>query len=404
MTSADTPASRPKVLYLITKSNWGGAQRYVHSLAVDARDAGWEVAVAAGGSGRLTEELRVAGIRVVPIPSLTRDVNARADVAAFRDIWRIVRAERPDVLHVNSSKAGSVGTAVGRLLRVPAVIFTAHGWAFNDPRYRRAWQQLVIRALHWLTVLLAHRTIAVAEALVRQLGGPGFVRRRFSVIRNGVEPVALLSRAEARSAIAAASPAAAETFTLAEREGAFVVGVLSELHRVKGLDTLIEALSLLARRYPEVPTVVVIGGEGEERANLERLVAERGLGRRVALVGQIAEAPRRLGAFDCFAMPSRSEALPLALLEAGLAELPAIASRVGGIPEVIEARVSGLLVSPERPRELAEAIRFLAQNRGEATRLGEALGRVVRSRYSRRRGDAETLALYRAELARRTRW
>lgn len=403
MSAAQAPARRPKVLFLITKSNWGGAQRYVHDLAVEATRAGWEAAVACGGSGKLVEELRASGVRVVPIPSLGRDMSASGDLRGALDIWRAVRAERPDVLHVNSSKAGGLGALLGRLARVPAVVFTAHGWAWNDPRYSRAWQQLAIRALHVLTVALAHRTVAVAESIATQLGGPAWLRRRVSVIRNGIAPEELASRANARATLAASSPAAAATLAWAERHGAFVVGALSELHRVKGIDVLVEAVAILARRYPETPVAAIVLGEGEERANLERLVAERGLGERVALAGFVRAAPRYLAAFDCFAMPSRSEALPLALLEAGLAGLPAIASRVGGIPEVVEQRVSGILVSPERPRELAEALRFLAESPAEAARLARTLAEVVRERHSRERAAAETLALYRAELSRQKR-
>lgn len=383
-----------KVLHLITKSNWGGAQRCVFDLAQDTRAAGIDVAVALGGDGPLASRLREAGIRVIPIPSLGRDITARGDLAAAGDIWRILGAERPDVLHLHSSKAGGIGALLGRLRRVPAIVFTAHGWAFNEPRPE--WQRLLIRALHVATVLLAHRTIAVAAAIPRQLGWGRVLGRRFTVIRNGTNFEQPLGREAARAALAESKPELAAA--LASRGDAPAIVAVAELHRIKGLDTLIEAAADLSRRNPELDFSVSVLGEGEARAELERLIAERGQSGRVHLAGFTRDAARLLPAFDIFTMPSRSEALPLALLEAGAAGVPCVASRVGGIPEVISNQKTGFLVSPERPRELAEALRRLVEDAPLRARLGAALRERIKDEFSRERMSTETVSLYR-ELA-----
>ncbi len=379
-----------KILHLITKSNWGGAQRCVHSLAADAAAVGLDVTVALGGNGPLAEKLTEAGVRVISIPSLGRDIDAGSDFSAVRDIWRILGEERPDVLHLHSSKAGGIGALLGRLRRVPAIIFTAHGWAFNEPRPE--WQRLLIRLLHAATVLLAHKTIAVASSIPRQLGWGGILGRRFVLIPNGIDFPELLSREAARAAIGAQSPAAAAVFS---RENAPVIGALAELHRIKGLDTLIEAAADLRRRLPALDFGIVVLGEGEERGALESLIEARGLGDRFALAGFVRDAPERIGAFDAFAIPSRSEAMPLALLEAGAAGLACVASRVGGIPDVIENLETGLLVSPERPRELAEALRRLIEHAALREKLGAALRSRVTERFSRQKMSTATLDLYR---------
>jgi glycosyltransferase involved in cell wall biosynthesis len=380
-----------KVLHLITKSNWGGAQRCVFDLAQDTRGAGIDVAVALGGDGPLAARLRDVGIRVIPIPSLGRDIAARGDLAAARDIWRILGEERPDVLHLHSSKAGGIGALLGRLRRIPAIVFTAHGWAFNESRPE--WQRLLIRALHVATVLLAHRTIAVAAAIPRQLGWGSILGRRFTVIRNGTDFGEPLGREAARAALAESKPELAAA--LAASGDAPAIVAVAELHRIKGLDTLIEATADLSRRNPELDFSVSILGEGEARADLERLIAERDQGDRVRLAGFTRDASRLLPAFDIFAMPSRSEALPLALIEAGAAGLPCIASRVGGIPEVIANQETGLLVSPERPRELAEALRRLIEDAPLRARFGASLRERVRAEFSRERMSTATVALYR---------
>lgn len=380
-----------KVLHLITKSSWGGAQRCVYDLALDARAAGEDVAVALGGDGPLAEKLRAAGVRVVPIPSLARDIDLATEVRATGDIWRIVGEERPDVLHLHSSKAGGLGALVGRLRRVPAIVFTAHGWAFNEARPE--WQRLLIRWLHVLTVLLAHRTVAVAAAIPRQLGWGWLVGHRFVVIQNGIDAPTFRSGEAARRAIAERSPEAAAV--LANAGDAPLVGAIAELHPIKGLDSLIDACAELARRYPDLPFGAIIVGDGEARADLEARIVLAGLGGRVALAGFVPDAATLLPAFGVFAMPSRSEAMPLALLEAGAAGLACVASRVGGIPEIVESLETGLLVSPDRPRELCEALRRLLDDAPLRARLGDALRERVARRFGRERMSTATLALYR---------
>src|SRR5690606_30501769 len=142
--------SKRKILFLITKSNWGGAQRYVYDLAAGLPEEEFETLVALGGDGPLTDKLRSQGVRVVPLPALQRDMSIDKDIQSFFDIWAIIRVERPHIFHVNSSKAGLFGALIGRLAGVPKIIFTAHGWGFNEDR--PGWQKLAIKFGHWLTI------------------------------------------------------------------------------------------------------------------------------------------------------------------------------------------------------------------------------------------------------------
>src|SRR5262249_1699823 len=153
------------LLYVITKSNWGGAQRYVYDLAVAAKAEGHEVLVAAGGMGELIERLVAAGIPVHPIESLMRDVRLGNELKAFGELKRLFRSWQPDVVHLNSSKAGLAALAA-RLAGVQRIVFTVHGWAWNEER------QLPVRAIiaiaYFLTVILCDVVIAVSAAARRQ--------------------------------------------------------------------------------------------------------------------------------------------------------------------------------------------------------------------------------------------
>ena len=115
-----------RILYVITKANWGGAQRYVYDLATSARDAGFEVAVAYGSSGELAERLQDAGIETFHIAGLGRDINVFSDIYSFFSLLNIIRSFKPRVVHSNSSKIGGIGALAARLTRIPKIIFTPH--------------------------------------------------------------------------------------------------------------------------------------------------------------------------------------------------------------------------------------------------------------------------------------
>ena len=142
-----------KIVYLITKSNWGGAQKYVFELATgvlqdnNSNTSKYEVKVMVGGNGELITRLQSAGIQVIPIDSLSNKVGLKKELRTLGELWKIIRKEKPDILHVNSSKAGIMGALVGRILRVPKIVFTAHGWAFNEDR--PFWQKIILKIVHW---------------------------------------------------------------------------------------------------------------------------------------------------------------------------------------------------------------------------------------------------------------
>ena len=340
------PLTRKKVLFLITKSNWGGAQRYVYDLATGIDQTRFESVVALGGQGELKDRLEQAGIRVISIASLGRDISFRKELDFAKELFTIVRHERPDILHVNSSKAGGVGTLIGRLGRVPKIIFTAHGWAFNEDRPE--WQKLVIKGLHYLTVLLSHRTIMVVGALLKQLDLPG-VEKRSKIIYLGRSVGATFAHDEARARLCELMK-----LDLTESEQEIWVGNIGELHPIKRQAVLIASMAPLLRADNRLRLIIV--GEGELRTQIEQQIAETGLTERIHLVTIRSEAARFLKAFDVFVLCSHSEAGGYVAQEAGLAGVATIVTRVGGLPEMIEDGVSGLIVPPDDVTALQAAI------------------------------------------------
>lgn len=364
-----------RILYVITKASWGGAQRYVFDMACAMHARGMHVTLGYGEDGPLREKVEAHGIATRQIPSLSRNVRLREEWNAFKELVALVKEERPDILHVNSSKAG-LALLAGRIARVPRVIFTAHGFAFNEAR--PLLQRMVIRGVYAITSLLAHEVICVSRAVCRDLSFVPFIRTR--VIHNGTSAPEFLARNEARHALIANAP-----------DGIWI-GMLSELHPTKRVEDALAAVKELKDLFPSLRLVVM--GDGELKEWLTSVIAHYGLEGSVTLSGFVADAPRYLKAFDVFVHASRSEALAYALLEAGHAALPVAATRVGGIPEVVRHKETGLLVPRENPHALARALRTLLEHPEEARAYGVALQERVVTHFSLDQMIRETVRVY----------
>lgn len=349
--------ARIKVLFLITKSNFGGAQRYVYDLATNLDRTTFEPVVALGGDGTLATMLENAHVCVIKLKKMENSTSFKQAWHSYRELLGILKSEKPDVLHLNSSVAGLVGAIAGRLARVPNIIFTAHGWAFNEDR--PLWQRVIIKFLHYVTVLLSDRTIAVSNAIVSQMNWAGSLRK-MKVINPGRTIGPMYDRNEARAKIIDFCP------QLTEYASDTWLVCIAELHPIKRHAVILKALATIIKTKPHTRLILI--GEGRERENIERDIRRFELANHVFLLGNIVEAARFLKAFDVFVLASKSESYGYVLHEAGLANVPIIATNVGGIPDIIENYKEGLLITPDDSVALVHAIEAVSAN-PEATVL-----------------------------------
>ncbi len=370
-----------KVLFVITKGNFGGAQKYVFDLATSLPKDQFEVVVAMGEGGKLKEKLDTVGIRTIQIGDLKRDINVKNELASFWQLFQIIRKEKPDILHLNSPKAGGLGGVAGRFCRVPNIIFTAHGFAFNESR--PIWQKVLIKFFSWLTIVFAHKTICVSGAIKKSFENWPFVKNKMVIVHNGTEKNEYKAKAEARKFLFPDAP-----------KDTVWIGTISELHHIKGLSYAIRAVRSVLHQHK---VIFVVMGEGEERKKLEELIKNEGLENHVKLVGFVENAPKYLKAFDIFTLTSLSEALPLALLEAGSAELPVVGTNVGGIPEIITDGKSGIVVQPKDIINLTKALNFLIDNKKERALLAKNLKEQVVNNFSKEQMVKKTMAVYEAK-------
>ncbi|MBX9906657.1 glycosyltransferase [Patescibacteria group bacterium] len=385
----NNPPNRKKILFLITKSNWGGAQRYVFDLATSLQNS-FDVAVALGGNGKLAEVLQTRNIKTLPIADLKRDVSLTHEWKAFLNLYRLLRTERPDILHLNSSKAGVLGALAGRLARVPHIIFTAHGWAWNENRSLVS--KICIAALHWITVILSDRTIAVSHNIYDQMARFPFTRRRMRVIHLGITPLPNLSREQARQNILEIIPGLKE-----DRDGLWV-STIAELHPIKGFFHALPAIQEAQKKYPGLRYIIF--GEGEERLKIEDYIQKNDLTETVCLAGYVHDASALLPAFDLFILPSFSESFGYVLVEAGAVEVPIIATNVGGIPEIVEEN-AGVLVEPGNTEALAHAIVDALGNTKKMRASARTLKQRVLTHFTKERMSEETADIYTDLLTKR---
>lgn len=376
-----------KILFVITKSNWGGAQKYVFDLASHLPKNDFDIVVAVGGNGYLIEKLKSAGIRIISIPGLQRDVNFIKEILSLWSLFKIYIKERPGVIHLNSTKIGGLGALAAYGLRLygvqPKVIFTVHGWGFNEKR--NGLYQAIIYFLQWITVLMCDKVIAVSSAVLAQGIRMPFSSKKFILIYNGLTPPEFLSREAARRATSSLSKTNI-------KEGEFQIGTIAELTKNKGLVYLVGAYKIL--KDSGINFYGFIIGGGEDRIMLERLIAKYDLQHTVYLLGFVPDASKYLKAFDVFALSSITEALAYVLIEAGFAGLPVVTTNVGGLPEIVENRKSGYLVPSKNPETLAEAIKKLLESKSLRDQMGKANHDLVSQKFAFDKMLTSTIDIY----------
>jgi glycosyltransferase involved in cell wall biosynthesis len=297
--------TKKKILYCITKGVWGGAQRYVYDLATSLPRDRYDVSVILGADGTLSKKLEESQIKNILLDNLTRDVKIWKDFLILLKLVKIFRQEKPDIIHLNSSKMGLLGALAGKISRVPKIVFTAHNWAFNEDRSE--FQKKIIYLLHLITIKLSDVTIAVSQATQRQIPSGKTV-----VIRNGIEEIDFLDKESARAELLKKLPADLDT------RGRTWIGTISELHKNKGLKYIIEALYSLKMEKNDdasIPLLIIIG-EGEKREKLQERIKRYGLQNDIFLIGRVENASSLIKAFDIFTLTSITEALPYVVLEA----------------------------------------------------------------------------------------
>lgn len=373
--SAAGEASRPlKVALALESDGPGGAEWTLIHLANGLRSRGHSVLpiLPEKGVGWLGAQLESRGF-----PTRTFRLDHPLDAGCVLRLRRLFREEGVSVVHPHEFTLSVFATTAAALASVPAIVTLHSAQRFPERMRRRI-------AIRW-AARQAFAATTVSEAtkteIVRRLGMRG---EEWRVIVNGV-PTPEGHRERVRQ-------------ELGIQPDARLLLAVGNLYSVKGHDVLVRAMAAVARRENLPTWTLAVAGRGEEREGLERLARELEVDSKVVFLGFREDVGDLLHAADLFVHPSRSEGLPLAVIEAMSVGLPVVASDVGGIPEVVSDGVTGILVPPEDVDSLAAGIASLLADPARAEAIGETGRRAARDAYGIDRMVERYLELYRAAL------
>jgi glycosyltransferase involved in cell wall biosynthesis len=328
----------------------------------------WRVLLAAQPGSRLLERARAAGLETAAVC-----MRAPFDPRGLAGLVRLIRRERVSLVHTHSSIDAWLGGMAARLCRIPVVRTRHVSIAIRkglNPVYR------------WL----ADRVITSGEAIRRLVVDVGVPAERVVAIPAGVRLEAFPFGARA--------PETARALRL----GSPVIGSVAMFRGSKGHPQLLQAFAMIREKRPTASLLLV--GDGIRRTWVEQLVREAQLGEAVVFTGFRPDVPALLGTMDCFAQAStRTEGVPQALLQAFAAGVPVVASRIGGIPEVVADGLTGLLVPSESAEALAAGIGRVLDDPEAAAQRARAARALVEARFSHVHAIDRLLGVYEELLA-----
>lgn len=368
---------RIRICHVAVADLWAGAEVQLKGLIAElARMPEIDVSVVLFNGGRLQNELSHYGVPVQIFPE-----KHWSSIRIGTALRRYFDKKRFDIIHTHKYKDTILAAPVAHWSGVSHVVRTVHG--LTEPfsgvnAWKMAFYESVERRVHqqYVSTLLA--VSSEIECRLRQTGATDVV-----CIRNGIELNAMPNR----------SMRSATRKAFGVTDDVCLIGSVGRLTPVKGFPHLIKAVQILTEQGLCVKLLLI--GDGTLNEELRRLAQDLGVAERVVMVGHREDTPELLQAMDMFVLPSLHEGIPMALLEAMAAGLPVIATRVGGIPEVIIDHVSGILVEPGDPSGLALVCRRLMNDAASAERLGQAARARVEERFSSGAMAAEVANVYR---------
>lgn len=357
------------ILHVDAERGFSGGEAQVFLLLEGLRKRGHRCTLVCPPHSRCEAEGRARGFEVREVP-----MRSDVDAAAVLRLGRVLRASSADLVHLHTGRATWLGALAASAAGVPAIATRR-----MDRPVSRGFRTRLLYGR------LLRRTVAISPAVAARLRQAGVPAGRLHTIPSAVDPETLVPVSERRVTRAAAG--------LKDEP---LLLVAAALVRRKGIDVLLDALARLAERGHRPP--LWVAGDGPERASLQRASETMGLSGQVRFLGRRDDVADLLAACDVFVLPSRREGLGVAALEAMAARRPVVASRVGGLAEAVADGRTGLLVAPEDPASLADALERLLSDADLRRRLGDAGPARIAEGFLAEQMAGAYEALYRAVL------
>jgi glycosyltransferase involved in cell wall biosynthesis len=379
-----------RVMRIISRMNIGGPATHVVLLNAGLDRRGYDCLLVTGSEGANEGSLRdlalSSDLRLAMIPELGREIAPWSDFVTVVKLYRLMRRERPHVVHTHTAKAGFVGRIAARLAGVPVVLHTFHGHVFHG--YFSPAKTRLFLLIERLGARLSTRIITISPRLreeIAQFGVTG--SERIEVIPLGFELEMFASQ-----------PRGAGDFrrSLGLPAAATLVGAVGRLVPIKNIPLLLEAVALARQEDPAIRVVLV--GDGALREELEVEAEALGLGQAAIFTGWRHDLASVYADLDAVVISSHNEGTPASLIEAMATGCPVVSTRVGGVPDLIADGETGRLVPPGEREALAAALLELFREQERTARMAELAQRQVLERHQARRLVADVDRLYRQLL------
>jgi len=368
-----------KILHLISSSGLLGAERVLLEIAEYSKRTGLEVGIGVFQNSQnpnleLAEVARRQGLNVQVFPC-----NGRFDKKTIRMIKDHMDNSGVQILHSHNYKSNFYAWRALSNNNIRWVV-TKHGRRFGP-------KLLIYNFLDGFIVRHADRVIAVSKEIARKARLAGIDSKKICLIENGINLDRFLKNT--------ASNSIKESLRI--KKDALVVGTVGALTEEKGHLYLLKAIPKVVQKFPEV--IFLFAGDGRERPNLEKTASYLGIKDSVIFAGMRKDVPQILPILDVFVLPSLNEGLPMALLEAQAAKVPVVATCVGAIPDVVEDRVTGMLILPKDPQAIAEAIIMILSDKKFASGIAQKGFERVRDNFSAEKMASKYLSVYKELLS-----
>jgi len=374
-----------KIVRVITRLNVGGPAINAILLTAGLKAYGYQTVLVRGvehpTEGSMDALADAHGVRPLLLRDLQREPSPSRDLRALGSLYRLMRRERPTIVHTHTAKAGTLGRLAAALAGVPVVVHTFHGHVLTG--YFGPAKSFVYRMAERALASRTTRIVAVGEAVKRDLVGLGVApERKFRVIRLGLDLEPLFGCEARRGQLR-------RELGLAEEH--ILIGIVARLVPIKAHEDFFRAAALVSRSHPLARFIVV--GDGERRPHLEALVRDLGLEPVTHFLGIRRDMDVVYGDLDVVALSSLNEGLPISIIEAKAAGRAVVATDVGSVGELVRSGTTGIVVPPRDPEAMARALTELADDEGLRRRMGE-VGRDEARRFAVEPLLANTASLY----------
>jgi len=352
-----------KIVRIITRQNIGGPAFQTVLLTSHLNKNRFKSILIKGKEGKdegdMEELAKSKKIEPIHIKELSREISLRKDLIAFWRLYRIIRKEKPDIVHTHTAKAGTLGRLAAKLAGVPIIVHTFHGNVFQG--YFNSFKSKLFLHIERLLALFSTRLIAISHSqeqdiLKYKIGN----LQKISCIPLGLELKPFLTSEKKKGVFR-------KELNIGEKIP--LIGIIARLVPIKGHIYFFEAVKIVSQDFPSAKFIVI--GDGELRKKLMDLVVDLEIDDKVIFCGFRKDLDNIYADLDVVVLSSLNEGLPVSIIEALGAKKPVVATEVGGVKDLVEDKVTGVLVPKQDPQRLAQGIVYLLKKPEVAKIFGE---------------------------------